>query len=83
MAKEKIKKESKKAPKVEKKQKKDQKKVKKESYVKSLKKELKMVKWPEKKEVLKYTISTIAFCILICAFFQLLLLLMSVVKGWF
>ncbi len=55
----------------------------KESYGKELKKEMKMVKWPEKKEVVKYTISTIVFCLLICAFFQLLLLLMSIVKGWF
>ena len=62
--------------------KKEPKKVK-ESYAKLLKKEMKMVKWPEKKEVLKYTISTIVFCLFVCAFFQALLFLMSIVKGWF
>ena len=55
----------------------------KESHGKQLKKEIKMVKWPEKKEVLKYTVSTIIFCLFICAFFQALLFLMSIVKGWF
>lgn len=58
-------------------------KVKKEGYLKQVRKELKLVKWPTFKEVLKYTISTIVFVMILCAFFLLLNLLMSVIKGWF
>lgn len=54
----------------------------KESYVKKVKKELKLVKWPTAKEVLKYTISTVVFCLILCCLFMLLNLLLSVVKGW-
>ena len=58
-------------------------KPKKESYVKQVSKELKLVKWPSFKEVLKYTISTIVMCLLLCALFMGLNLLLSIVKGWF
>ena len=64
---------------------KEQKKVSKgpkESYIKKVKKELKLVKWPTAKDVLKYTISTIVFCIILCCLFMLLNLILSVVKGW-
>lgn len=54
----------------------------KESYIKKVKKELKLVKWPTAKEVLKYTISTMVFCIILCCLFMALNLLLSVVKGW-
>lgn len=54
----------------------------KESYIKKVKKELKLVKWPTAKEVLKYTISTVVFCIILCCLFMALNLLLSVVKGW-
>lgn len=54
----------------------------KESYVKKVKKELNLVKWPTAKEVLKYTISTVVFCLILCCLFMLLNLLLSVVKGW-
>jgi len=63
--------------------KKKEKKVPKESYVKKVKKELSLVKWPTFKEVIKYTLSTIIFCLILCALFMLLNLLLSVVKGWF
>lgn len=56
---------------------------KKDNYFKEVRKELKMVKWPTFKEVLKYTVSTIVFCLILCAFFILLNLLMSWVKGMF
>ena len=56
---------------------------KKESYIKQVRKELKLVKWPSFKEVIKYTISTIIMCILLCALFMGLNLLLSIVKGWF
>ena len=70
--------------------KKDQKKVKKqkntkkkEGFFKGIKLELKKVTWPSKKEVLKYSIATLIFCIVVMAFFQLLDLGLSVVKGVF
>lgn len=61
---------------------KKEKKGPKESYFKKVNKELKLVKWPEGKDVLKYTISTICFCIILCGLFMLLNLILSVVKGW-
>lgn len=45
--------------------------------------EMKKVKWPSAKEILKYTIATIAFCVVIALFFQLLNVLVSLVKGLF
>ncbi len=61
---------------------KKEKKGPKESYLKKVRKEMKLVKWPEGKEVLKYTISTIVFCLVLCALFMLLNLMLSAVKGW-
>ena len=81
-------KEAKKVTKVTKKAKKNNVKTKKEkkgpkeSYFKKVNKELKLVKWPTLKEVLKYTISTIAFCIILCCLFMALNVILSIVKGW-
>ncbi len=61
---------------------KKEKKGPKESYFKKVNKELKLVKWPTLKEVLKYTISTIAFCIILCCLFMALNVILSIVKGW-
>lgn len=57
----------------------------KENYFKGVKKELKLVKWPEGKEVVKYTISTIVFVAILCALFLLLTYLLAIItgKGWF
>lgn len=55
----------------------------KENYIKLTRKELKLVKWPTFKEVLKYTVSTIVFCVVLCLFFLFLNLIMSYVKGLF
>ncbi len=55
----------------------------KESYFKSVKRELKNVKWPSVKEVLKYTVSTLALIIIVVVFFSLLNLGMSFIKGLF
>lgn len=55
----------------------------KEKFFPSLRKELKLVKWPTAKEILKYTIATILFCIVFVAFFELLNLIMAYVKGLF
>ena len=76
-------KEKKKPKKQVKKVEKKKNKAPKERYLKQVKKELKLVKWPTKKEVLKYTIATIVFCLIISAFFILLNFLMSLIKGMF
>lgn len=52
-----------------------------ESFIKGLKKETKLIKWPEKTDVFKYTISTIVFCLIVAIFFVILTYLLSVVKG--
>ncbi len=57
--------------------------VKKQSFFKLIKSELKKVKWPEKKEVVKFTIATIAFILIFVLLFALLNLAMSVIKGMF
>ena len=53
-----------------------------EGYFKQVRKEMKLVKWPSAKDVLKYTISTIVFCAILCGIFMLLNLIMSIIKGW-
>jgi len=53
------------------------KKVKKEGYLKGVSKELSKVKWPEKKEIFKYTVSTIIFILVVVGFFVLLTMGMS------
>ena len=66
-----------------KKNEKKEKKVKKENYFEGVRSELAKVKWPSRKEVIKYTIATIAFSVILVGFFILLDLLMSVIKGGF
>ena len=58
-------------------------KVKGETYIESVSSELKKVKWPSKKEVLKYTVATILFVVVLVVFFILMSLLMSGVKEAF
>ena len=58
-------------------------KAKKENYLKSVHKEMKLVKWPTWKEVLKNTIATVVLIIIIVGFFLLLNMLLAVIKGWF
>lgn len=55
----------------------------KEKYVTGLKKEIKLVKWPTAKDVIKYTIATVIFVVIFVLFFELLNLLMAFVKGLF
>ena len=57
-------------------------KVKKENYFKGVIKEMKLVKWPTFKDVVKYTIATLILCVIVCGFFLLLNLLLSLIKGW-
>ena len=56
---------------------------KKESKLHALKVELSKVRWPEFKEVAKYTIATIVFCLVLVGFFMLLDVISSFVKGLF
>ena len=58
-------------------------KAKKEGYLKSVAKEMKLVKWPTWKEVLKNTLATIVLIVIIVGFFLLLNFLLAIVKGWF
>ena len=58
-------------------------KVKKEKFSVGLKKELKAVKWPTIKEILKYTAATVLFCVVLVLFFELLNMLLALVKGMF
>lgn len=55
----------------------------KQGYLKQVKVEMKKVSWPEKKEVIKYSLATVVFCLIICGFFQLLNLVLSIIKGMF
>lgn len=55
--------------------------AKKENFFKAIKKEMALVKWPSFKEVLKYTISTLVFCLFICGFFMLMYFLLTLIVG--
>lgn len=63
--------------------KKETKKAPKEKFLAGIKKELKLVKWPSAKDIFKYTIATIIFCIILVLFFELLNIIMAFVKGMF
>ena len=84
MAKEKAKKQEK----VEKKNIKKEKKVKntnKQSYISEVRSELKKVKWPDKKEMVKYSVAVIVFIVVFGAYFYgldaLFAWISSLVKG--
>lgn len=53
----------------------------KKSYIEEVKDEMKKVKWPTKKEMIKYTISTLSFIILFALFFLAIASLFAFVKG--
>lgn len=53
-----------------------------EGYFKQVRKEMKLVKWPSGKDVLKYTVSTIIFCVFLCLIFMGLNLITSLIRGW-
>jgi len=55
----------------------------KEKFFAGMKKELKLVKWPSAKEIFKYTLSTIIFCVILVLFFELLNVIMALIKGMF
>ena len=51
-------------------------KVKKESFFKGVKNEFKKVRWPNRKEMVKYSIATIVFVLFFGVFFYLIEVLM-------
>lgn len=59
----------------------NEKEVKKDSYVSEVKTELKKVKWPSKKEMVKYTITTVCFVVLFALFFFGIESLFAFIKG--
>ena len=77
------KKEVKKVQEVKQKTKKVKKEKNKESFFKGLKKEVGLVKWPEGKEIVKYTVATIVFCFILIMFFQGLNLVLAYIKELF
>ena len=84
MAKEKDIKKNLKDEKVKNTKKKDKKtKATKEKYMVGLKREIKNVKWPTFKDIVKYTIATIIFIAVFVLFFELLNIIMAFVKGLF
>ena len=60
---------------------KQRKKSNKEGFISSIKAEMKKVKWPSFKEMLKYTIATIALVVVVALLFELLNVIISLVKG--
>ncbi len=58
-------------------------KTSKKGYLKQVKSEMSKVVWPKRNEVIKYTIATLGFVIIIVGFFLLLNLGLSVVKDVF
>lgn len=66
--------------------KKKEKKEKEESYFRKVRAEMKLVTWPTKKSVFKYSIATILMIILLAAFFigvsALFDVLYALVQGW-
>ena len=81
VTKKKEKQEAKNSKKVNKKDtKKKEKKVKKESFFKSVKNEMGKVRWPLKKEMVKYSIATLSFIIFFALFFTLVDLIIAGVK---
>lgn len=62
-------------------EKKDVKKTKKDGFFKEVIKELKKVKWPDKKYMVKYSIATFATIISSSLYFYLIYVLFTLVKG--
>ena len=58
------------------------KKQKKDSIVKGVKQEMKKVKWPTAKEVVKYTFATLIFCVILALFFMLLNAILSSIVSY-
>ena len=61
--------------------KKNEKEEVKNSYLNEVKSEMKKVKWPSKKEMIKYTISTLCFVVLFALYFFGIESLFAFIKG--
>ena len=59
------------------------KKEKKETFIKGVRKEMKNVNWPSKKDVLKYSLTTIGLVLFFVVFFVAVDLISAFVKGLF
>lgn len=57
-------------------------KVKNETFIGDVVEELKLVRWPSKTEVIKYTIATIVFVAFFALFFTLIDVAFAAFKGW-
>lgn len=57
-------------------------KMPKESFFAGVKKEMKNVRWPLRKEMVKYSIATISFVVFFGVYFTLIDLLIAAVKMW-
>ena len=55
-------------------------KVKKEGFFKGIRSEFKKVRWPNKKEMIKYSIATIVFIIFFAVFFWIIELIAWLIK---
>ena len=44
--------------------------------------EMKKVKWPTRKEMIKYSITTLIFIVLFAGFFYVIDVLFALLKGW-
>ena len=55
--------------------------VQKESYFEQVKKELKKVKWPSKKELIKYSVTTLCFILFFALFFFGIETLFAFIEG--
>lgn len=54
----------------------------KKSFWQEVKNEMKKVKWPTKKEMIKYSITTLIFILLFAGFFYVIDVLFALLKGW-
>ena len=54
----------------------------KKSFWHEVKAEMKKVKWPTKKEMIKYSITTLIFILLFAGFFYIIDVLFALLKGW-
>lgn len=56
--------------------------LKKDNFFKDVIEEMKKVHWPDKKYIIKYTIVTLVFVLVLALFFYLISALMSMMKVW-
>ncbi len=51
-------------------------------FLKDVKKEIKKVRWPNKKEMLTYSIATISFVLVFALFFVMTDIILATLKTW-